>query len=172
MSRKIKYDIDFKKSIVDRVITGKSGYKTVAKEFSIQHSMVKRWVCFYRRHGLEGLNPMSSRYSAEFKLKAITEMRVKFLSLAETCVEFKIPSMGTLMKWITIYDSEGPPGLALEKRGKHKAMPKKSKKPLTREEELLEELADLKAENAYLKKLHALVQSEKEKEEKRKSSKN
>jgi transposase len=51
-------------------------------------------------------------------------------------------------------------------------MPRKHKKPLTREEELLEELADLRAENAYLKKLHALIQSESAKEEKRKSSKN
>lgn len=51
-------------------------------------------------------------------------------------------------------------------------MPRKPKKPMTREEQLLDELADLRAENAYLKKLHALVQSEKEKEEKRKSSRN
>lgn len=172
MSRKIKYDVDFKKSIVERVINGKSGYKSIAKEFSIQHAMVKRWVSFYQHHGIEGLNPMNNSYSADFKLKVILEMRNKYLSLSETCVQFKIPSMGTLMKWIAIYDSDGPPGLALDRRGKHKAMPKKSKKALTQEEELLEELADLKAENAYLKKLHALVQSEKEKEEKRKSSKN
>jgi hypothetical protein len=51
-------------------------------------------------------------------------------------------------------------------------MPRKPKRPLTREEQLLEELADLRAENAYLKKLQALIQSESEKEEKRKSSKN
>ena len=172
MSRKIKYDIDFKMSIVERVINGKSGCKSVANEFSIQHSMVRRWVSFYRKYGIEGLKPMNNTYSSDFKLKAIGEMRSKFLSLAETCVEFNIPSIGTLMKWIAIYESEGVSGLALERRGKRKAMPKKTRKPLTREEQLLEELADLKAENAYLKKLHALVQSEKEKEEKRKSSRN
>ncbi|RKS01159.1 helix-turn-helix domain-containing protein [Flavobacterium sp. 102] len=172
MSRKIKYDIDFKKSIVEKVINGKSGCKSIAIEFSLQHGMVRRWVSFYHKYGIEGLKPIKNSYSAEFKLKAINEMRNKYLSLSETCILFKIPSIGSLMKWIAIYDSEGSAGLALERRGKHKAMPKKSKKALTREEELLEELADLKAENAYLKKLHALVQSEKEKEEKRKSSKN
>jgi transposase len=172
MSRKIKYDIDFKKSVVERVINGKSGCKSIAYEFSLQHGMVRRWVSFYRRYGLEGLKPIKNSYSADFKLKAIEEMRNKYLSLSETCIHFKIPSIGTLMKWIAIYDSEGPSGLALERRGKRKTMPKKPKKPLTREEQLLEELADLKAENAYLKKLHALVQSEKEKEEKRRSSRN
>jgi transposase len=38
---------------------------------------------------------------------------------------------------------------------------KKASKPLTREEELLKELAYLRAENALLKKLQALVQAEK-----------
>ena len=47
-------------------------------------------------------------------------------------------------------------GLAIERRGKSRTMATKSKKPLTKEEQLLEELADLRAENAYLKKLHAL----------------
>ena len=172
MSRKIKYEIDFKKLVVERVINGKSGCKTVAKEFALEHGMVRRWVSFYLKYGLEGLNPIKNKYSVDFKINAVEKMRKKYLSLSEACIEFKIPSMGTLIKWIAIYDNEGPPGLALEKRGKHKTMPKKLKKSLTREEELLEELADLKAENAYLKKLHALVQSEKEKEEKRKSSRN
>ncbi len=51
-------------------------------------------------------------------------------------------------------------------------MPRKPKNSLTREEQLLDELEDLKAEKAYLKKLQALTQSESEKEENRKSSKN
>jgi transposase len=87
-------------------------------------------------------------------------------------VRFRIPDKGTLKKWVKIYDQEGAEGLSKENRGRQKFMPRKPKKPMTREEQLLDELADLKAENAYLKKLHALVQSEKEKEEKRKSSRN
>ncbi|MDR7128040.1 transposase [Algoriphagus sp. 4150] len=44
-------------------------------------------------------------------------------------------------------------------------MAKRTKKPQTNEEKLLEELASLRAENAYLKKLYALIQADKEKEE-------
>ena len=99
-------------------------------------------------------------------------MKENSLSFQETCVLFKIPTAETFKRWVKIYDEKGPEGLAIEKRGRPKSMPRKPKKPMTREEQLLDELADLKAENAYLKKLHALVQSEKEKEEKRKSSRN
>jgi transposase len=71
MSRKIKYDIDFKKSVVERVINGKSGCESIAYEFSLQHGMVRRWVSFYLKHGLEGLKPIKNSYSAEFKLKTL-----------------------------------------------------------------------------------------------------
>lgn len=115
---------------------------------------------------------IQNKYTPDFKVKVILEMRKNFLSFRETCVRFKIPSVGTLTKWVKIYDQQGPMGLLKENRGRAKSMPRKPKKPMTREEQLLDELADLRAENAYLKKLHALVQSEKEKEEKRKSSRN
>lgn len=167
-----KYDIGFKESIVLKVIKGGSSCQGVAKEFSIEFSMVRRWVSFYRKYGLSGLKPIKNNYSPEFKQKVILEMRKKHLSLTAACVYFKIPSISTLINWIEVYGKEGLSGLTKERRGRPPSMPRKPKKFLTREEQLLEELADLRAENAYLKKLHALVQSEKEKGKKRRSSKN
>lgn len=96
----------------------------------------------------------------------------------EASRQFRISSDSTLKKWLILYDSLGAEALRVERRGRGRpelrnpAMPRKPKRPLSREEQLLEELADLRAENAYLKKLHALIQSESGKEEKRKSSKN
>lgn len=172
MSRKIKYDFNFKKSVVLEVIETGLSSVMAGHRFKLNKSMVKKWVSFYREHGLEGLKPISNKYTPDFKVKVILEMRKNSLSFRETCVRFKIPSLATLIKWVNIYDQEGPTGLLKETRGGTRSMPRKPKKPLTREEELLDELADLRAENAYLKKLHALVQSEKKKEEKRKSSRN
>lgn len=172
MNRNAKYGTDFKKSIVSKIIKGSISIKSASKEFSIPLQTVKEWLSTYRMHGLEGFTSVRSNYSANFKLEVIVKMRGKQLSLKETCIRFRIPNRNTLKKWIAIYDREGITGLSIERRGRSITMPAKSKKPLTKEEQLLEELADLKAENAYLKKLHALVQSEKEKEEKRKSSKN
>jgi transposase len=172
MNKRINHNTEFKKSIVDQVIKGSSSYKGLACKFSLSISLIKKWVSFYRKYGLEGIQPMKNDYSSDFKLKVIEEMRIKELSLIKTCLYFKIPAISTLKKWINVYDQQGAAGLAIERRGRPGLMPAKSKKPLSKEEELLKELADLKAENAYLKKLHALVQSEKAKEEKRKSSKN
>jgi len=173
MSRKIKYDIEFRKSIVKKVVHGRLSCERVANEHQLNYTMVRRWVGLFRAHGLAGIQPINNRYTPEFKAKVIEEMRSRSISLGETCNRFKIPSVGTLMKWVEIYDKIGPHGLLVENRGRTSShMPRKPKKPLTREEELLDELASLKAENAYLKKLHALIQSEKEKEEKRSSSKN
>ena len=173
MSRKIKYDYSFKKAVVKEVVKNGLSSDAVSLKYNLNKSMVERWVAFYKTHGAKGLKPIKNRYSPKNKVKVIEKMRENSLSFQETCVLFKIPSWETLVKWVKIYDEKGPEGLSVENRGRRsKPMPRKPKKPMTREEQLLDELADLKAENAYLKKLHALVQSEKEKEEKRKSSRN
>lgn len=178
MSRRIKYDVDFKLKVVHRIIKRKESVGSLGTKFSIQDSLIRRWVHFYRLHGIDGLLPSNYHYTPEFKLRAVQTLKAKSLSFKKACRLFKIPSDSTLKKWVTLYDSMGIEGLRIERRGRgkpnsrHPSMPRKPKRPLTREEQLLEELADLKAENAYLKKLQALIQSESEKEENRKSSKN
>lgn len=172
MDKRIKYDYKFKKAVVLEVVKKGLSCYSVGNKYNLRKSLVQKWVRFYKTHGAKGLRPIKNRYSSNFKNKVILEMRRNSLSFQETCVLFKIPSSETLVKWVKVYDEKGPEGLSKENRGRSKSMPRKPKKPMTREEQLLDELADLKAENAYLKKLHALVQSEKEKEEKRKSSRN
>lgn len=176
MSRKIKYDVNFKLQVVHQIIKGRESVGSLSIKFNIEDSLIKRWVHFYRLHGIDGLLPSNRHYPAELKLRVIQELKAKSLSLNEACRQFRIASDSTLKKWLIHYDSHGAEGLLVERRGRPKSrtpsMPRKPKRPLTREEQLLEELADLRAENAYLKKLQALIQSESEKEEKRKSSKN
>ncbi|WP_304517380.1 transposase [Cecembia rubra] len=134
--------------------------------------MVKRWVGFYRKFGILGLQPSSNRYDGDFRLQVVRILKAESLSLLQACLRFNVPNESTILNWVRIHDSKGPEALMAIRKGRTITMPRKPKKPLTREEQLLEELADLKAENAYLKKLQALIQSESEKEEKRKSSKN
>ena len=178
MSRKIKYDLDFKLKVVQQILKGKESADSISFKHTIDDSLVKRWVHFYRLHGIDGLIPSNKHYSPEFKLEVVQAVKSKSLSLKKACRQFRIGSDSTLKKWLILFDSFGAESLWVERRGRGKpkirtpAMPRKPKKPLTREEELLEELADLRAENAYLKKLQALILSESVKEEKRKSSKN
>jgi transposase len=49
------YDITFKKKAVDLYLKEGMGYKTVAKELGIDHSVVRRWVKHYEAEGIKGL---------------------------------------------------------------------------------------------------------------------
>jgi len=65
-----------------------------------------------------------------------------------------------LYDWEKRYSEQGPVGLQDARRGRPPKMLKKEnkrKKPMTREEELETENNRLRMENAYLKKLNALV---------------
>ena len=66
---------------------------------------------------------------------------------------------GRIQSWERIYLEEGAEGLAVERRGrKNTGRPKKL--PDKVEEDLLAEVQRLRAENAYLKNLQALVLEE------------
>jgi len=85
--------------------------------------------------------------------------------LSEACLEFNIPSYFTIIKWQQQFDKHGVGGLSDKPKGRPKIMTykrvkKKSDKSLTREGELLLEIESLRAENALLKKLQALIQAE------------
>ena len=96
-------------------------------------------------------------------------MHKEELSYRETAREFGIPQGDkTVAKWERIYLEEGPEGLYIERRGRgSKGRPPKQLKPEV-EEDLLAEVQRLRAENAYLKKLNALVAERVRQEKKQK----
>lgn len=172
MQKNRKHNFEFRLRIVEEVIKGRYAINRISQKEKISSSLVKRWVGFYRKFGIKGLEPATKRYDGNFRLQVVRTQKAESLSLLQACLRFNVPNEATVLTWVRIYDSKGPEGLMAIRKGRPITMPRKPKKPLTREEQLLEELADLKAENAYLKKLQALIQSENAKEEKRKSSKN
>ncbi len=87
-----------------------------------------------------------------------TMMKEK-LSYKEAARQFEIPCDKRVADWERIYRTEGVEGLYIERRGRgSKGRP--SKFPKEVEEDLLKEVQRLRAENAYLKKLQALVLEE------------
>ena len=64
-----------------------------------------------------------------------------------------------MKNWERIYLEEGPEGLYIERRGRKSTGRPKKLKPEA-EEDLIAEVQRLRAENAYLKKLRALVLEE------------
>ena len=95
----------------------------------------------------------NNRYTPEFKIKVVETMHREKLSYRETARQFDI-SNSRVTAWERIYLEEGVEGLYAERRGrKSTGRPPKIKK----EEDLIAEVQRLRAENAYLKKLNALV---------------
>ena len=84
-----------------------------------------------------------------------TMMRDK-ISYCEAARQFDVSNHQRVADWERIYLMEGPEGLYIERRGRgSKGRPPKF--PKEAEEDLLKEVQRLRAENAYLKKLQALV---------------
>ena len=107
----------------------------------------------------------NKRYTPEFKIKVVETMHNEQMSYRETAREFEISNHDIVAKWERIYLEEGKEGLYIERRGrKSTGRPAKIKKEV--EEDLIAEVQRLRAENAYLKKLNALV-SERVRQEKK-----
>ena len=97
----------------------------------------------------------NKRYTPEFKKMVIETMREEKLSYSETERRFGVVR-SRITAWERIYLEEGPEGFTVERRGRgSKGRPRKL--PNDVEEDLLAEVQRLRAENAYLKNLQALV---------------
>ena len=95
----------------------------------------------------------NNRYTPEFKIKVVETMQKEKMSYRETALEFNIPRGDkTVAKWERIYLEEEAEGLSIERRGR-----KSIGRPPKLKKEVEEEVQRLHTENAYLKKLNALV---------------
>jgi len=118
----------------------------------------------------------NKKYSAEFKISVILDMRKNYLNQRETVRKYwktqnRIEEdlyINTLKRWHRIFLEEGAEGLMKERRGKNckeysKIGRPKKKLNKTIEKDLIEENKQLRMEIEYLKKLSALVLAEERK---------
>lgn len=161
-----KYDEQFKLGIVQQYLDEQSGYKTVANQHGLSHGMVRRWVKWFEAYGADAFKKKFTHYSAEFKLSALQHVWDNALSYGQVAIQFDIRSPGALGMWERSYRMGGLDALRSRPKGRAKAMAGSIKKPEQpsdpgprSHDELLAELDYLRMENAYLKKLQALVQT-------------
>lgn len=119
----------------------------------------------------------NTKYSGEFKISVIMDMRENHLGYCETVRKYGLGStqsggaINTLHRWKRIYLEEGAAGLMTERRGrKSTGRPRKQTLDKSVEEDLIsenqrlkEELQYAQAELEYIKKLSALVYAEEQK---------
>lgn len=160
-----KYDERFKLKVVKQYLSKTLSSREVASAHGIDRSQLRRWVASYRAHGQAGLSHKYSRYSAAFRLHVLEHIEHEGLSDRQAAALYDIRSTGDIRKW-RCHAGAGKLDDSL-----HQSMcPVMPKTPRlhsppadeTRtQKELLDELAYLRAENAYLKKLKALREAEK-----------
>ena len=157
-----KYSSEFKLKVVKYCIQNHLAFQTTANYFNLpHHSIVQKWVRKYQEHGSQGLLRNYQKYDGNFKQNVVEYMHQNHLSLLETCIKFNLGNPDIVGKWERIYYEEGPQALYEERRGRRKKMnskPRKKKLSESTEKDLIAEIQQLRMENAYLKKLNALVQ--------------
>lgn len=159
-----RYDESFKLRVVQQCLREDVSQREVARQHGVYESTVYQWLATYRQHGISGLRKAHRHRSAAFKRKVLEQMWRDGLSQRQTAALFDIRERSAIGRWERQYHSGGLPALEPKRKG-HRPMSKKPPSPPSpngerSQKELLEELAYLRAENAYLKKLDALIREE------------
>jgi transposase len=143
----------------------------LSKQYGIHDRYIRYWTQVYRFHGQNAFIKRNSPYSYQEKYRILKRMRENSWSITYTSIVYNMSSSGTISTWLAQYEQFGLSGLQPKKRGKpmKKTNQQETIKPTDQMslEELREELEYRRAENAYLKKLDALLQ-EKERQTKKK----
>ena len=111
----------------------------------------------------------NKRYTPEFKKQVVEAVIQEGLSYQEAARIYEVQGHDRIQSWERIYLEEGAEGLAVERRGRRgrRSTGRPKKLPDKVEEDLLAEVQRLRAENAYLKNLQALVLEEERRQRKK-----
>lgn len=114
----------------------------------------------------------NARYAGAFKQQVVEDIQKNKLSQNQASITYEVPR-SVIRLWERIYLEEGAQGLYVERGGRasaasgtKKGRPAKLQKQV--EEDLIAENQRLRAENDYLKNLHALVSARVRREKKHK----
>ncbi|WP_430002993.1 helix-turn-helix domain-containing protein [Metabacillus fastidiosus] len=163
-----KYSLETKLTAVHAYLNGTESFKVTAQKQNVNMTMLKKWVAKFREHELAAFQTTYTNYSVEFKMDVLNYINEMGASIDEAALAFNIPASTTVGNWKDLFETQGIDAL-LPKKKERPPMNKKPKKDQLiegLEETLQAENERLRMENAYLKKLHALIQ-EKEKSQNR-----
>ena len=162
----MKYSWEFKLECVEKYVKGQweETPENAGSTDSLHHRIVE-WTRIYKLHGVDGLKhkPTNKEWTAEERYELVAQV-LAGKSNKSVAIDAGI-SAGLLYQWVRRYKQFGYDGLELRKGRKpkdpdmtKKAKPKELGKSDYEKLKLLErENEYLRAENAYLKKLRALI---------------
>ncbi len=159
------YKTEFKLEVVQSFLAGEGGAKLLARRWSVPEEKIRTWVSHYRLHGIDGLRPKRSSYSAEFKLQVLSHQDREQLSSRQVAALYDIRNPNQVVVWRRNLDQGRL--LALDSENEERANMKPDRRctapsnmvATDAARALQEENERLRTEVAYLKKLQALIRS-------------
>lgn len=158
-----KLTVEQRIQAAQRYINGEDSINEIASDLGVSNTVVRGWVRHYQENGIEGFIKSYTNYSAEYKMSVLNYMNETGTSSIDTAAIFNISSPGMIRNWKRKFEIGGYDALVSKKKGRPsmKKGTKKATKPAPIKgsvEELEARIKQLEMENAYLKKLNALVQ--------------
>jgi transposase-like protein len=159
-----KFTAEEKIQCVLRYKDGKESMNEIAQDIDVHHSAFSSWVRLYEHQGESAFTKSYTSYSTQFKMDVLKYMNEMGTSSVETAAIFNLTSSGMVRKWRLLFEEGGFDALESKKKGRPSMKETKkteSRKPVPAEgtlEALQAKIERLEMENAYLKKLNALVQ--------------
>jgi transposase len=165
-----KYSEKQKLKAVEAYLSGDRGLRVTAELHQVGFDSLRVWVAAYRAHGRGGLEAKARQgYDLQFKLQVLSRVRDEGLSYREAAAMFNIRRFDVIGMWERAYRAGGLAALKSSRQAEKSGMSQTTNEPEASEagrdaelsrQELLQELQRLRMENAYLKKLEALVRDQ------------
>jgi transposase len=154
-----KFTSEEKIQAVIRYEMGAEGVKAIAKSIGVHHSILLNWIKQYEYHSENAFNKPYTSYTTQFKLDVLNYIKETGTSIREAAAIFNIATHSTIQKWQKSFELEGTDALIPKPKGRPpmKKETKKAQPTEGSEEALRAEIERLRMENAYLKKLKALI---------------
>lgn len=158
----VKVAAEEKIQAVKKYLEGNEGLKTVAESVGVTKAMLQTWIRQYQHHGEDSFRKGYAAYSAEYKLEILNYIKEHGTSIREAAGIFNIPTHSLILGWKKQVETKGVDALIPKKKGRSSMKKEEKTAPAEGSIEALQaEIERLRMENAYLKKLNALVQSKK-----------
>ncbi len=132
---------------------------TLADKYQYHVSNVKYFIGLYRMHGENVFLNRSENmiYTRQQKLNAIDRVNKEHISYRQLSLQLGLIDPGILRDWVNLYKTKGEAAIQTT-HGRKSYLKHEERLDQIAEKSLQDRLKYLEAENAYLKKLYALIQ--------------
>ena len=178
---KRKYNSELKIEVCMDKFKNNLSNAELSLKYSIAKTTIRDWVQLYEAHGIEAFKNLKDKsknnsYTPDFRIAVVNEKLNSNISYGELGRKYGINKC-VIQSWVYKYEKDGESALKTDNRGRagvgrppkrinKTAISKKEMKTI--DKQLLDEVENLRAEVAYLKKFNALVLEKQQSQKKKK----